>query len=216
MSDYDNLRKKMIDEQIKARDIRDFRVLDVMSRIPRHNFVPEPVKHLAYEDRALEIGHEQTISQPYVVALMLQSLQLSGHEIILEIGTGSGYQTALLCNLAAYVYSIELNQTLAEQAASRLASMKIENLDIHVGDGSQGLADMAPYDAVIVGGCVPTIPGPLKAQLRPNNGRMILPVGRRERQLLQLVRRNYDDWQVDKIMPVRFVPIIGRYGFSQH
>jgi protein-L-isoaspartate(D-aspartate) O-methyltransferase len=211
--DYDALRHTMIEQQLKNRDIYDFRVLDAMQRVPRHEFVPEAARHMAYEDRALAIGHQQTISQPYIVALMLQIAQLSGHEIVLEIGTGSGYQTALLCELAAYVYSMERNKTLAESAASLLGHMEHENLDIHIGDGSQGLADMSPYDVIIVTACVPSIPGPLKAQMQPQNGRLILPVGNREQQYLQLVKRDIDRWDVEKVIPVRFVPLVGRYGF---
>jgi protein-L-isoaspartate(D-aspartate) O-methyltransferase len=211
---YEKLRFTMVEQQLKNRDIYDFRVLDVMRNTPRHEFVPEEVRHLAYEDRPLAIGHEQTISQPYIIAAMLQALQLSGHERILEIGTGSGYQTALLCRLCAYVFSIERNPSLAEEAAERIATLDIENVDIHVGDGSQGLADMAPYDAIIVGACVPSIPGPLRAQMQTMNGRLILPVGSREHQYLQFVRRDFDNWFVENLIPVRFLPLIGRYGFS--
>lgn len=211
--DYDDLRAQMVEEQLRQRDIFDARVLEAMLRVPRHEFVPLDARPYAYDDRALSIGYDQTISQPYVVALMLQSLQLSGHEIVLEIGTGSGYQTALLCQLAAYVYSIERNPDLANQAADRLAEAGYKNVDIHIGDGSQGLADMAPYDAIIVSASVPSIPGPLKAQMRPNNGRLILPVGKRDQQYLQLVRRDFDRWDVETLIPVRFVPLIGRYGF---
>ena len=168
---------------------------------------------MAYEDRALAIGHQQTISQPYIVALMLQIAQLSGHEIVLEIGTGSGYQTALLCELAAYVYSVERNKTLGRSAANRLADMEYDNLDIHIGDGSQGLPDMSPFDVILVTACVPSIPGPLKAQMQPQNGRLVLPVGNREQQYLQVVKRDIDRWIVEKIIPVRFVPLVGRYGF---
>ncbi|MFP4322163.1 MAG: protein-L-isoaspartate(D-aspartate) O-methyltransferase [Anaerolineales bacterium] len=212
--DYDKLRTEMVEEQLRKRDISDFRVLQAMERVPRHEFVPRDVRHLAYKDRALAIGHEQTISQPYIVALMLQALQMSGHEMILEIGTGSGYQTALLCELGAYVYTLERKHALAEDAASNLARLGYKNLDIHVGDGSQGLADMGPFDTIIVSACVPSIPGPLKAQLRPQNGRLILPVGSHKQQYLQLVKRDYDQWHVDNLLPVRFVPLIGRYGFS--
>lgn len=211
---YEELRLQMVEQQLKNRDIFDFRVLDTMKDTPRHEFVPESLRHLAYEDRPLGIGHEQTISQPYIVAAMLQTLQLSGHERILEVGTGSGYQTALLCQLASYVFSIERNPELAESAAERLEKLGYTNVDVHIGDGSQGLADMAPYDAIIVGACVPNIPGPLRAQMQHSNGRMVLPVGSRDNQYLQLVRRDYDRWEVENLIPVRFVPLIGRYGFS--
>lgn len=212
--DFDKLRADMVAKQLKERDITDFRVLEAMGRIPRHEFVPPEIRHLAYRDGALPIGHNQTISQPYVVALMLQALHLSGHEIVLEIGTGSGYQTALLCAMAARVYSIERNSDLGEQAATRLAELNCDNVEIHVGDGSQGLADMSPFDAIIVSASVPTIPGPLRAQLR-NNGRLVLPVGTRHQQHLEVVRRDFDKWDVERLIPVRFVPLIGRYGFEE-
>jgi protein-L-isoaspartate(D-aspartate) O-methyltransferase len=168
---------------------------------------------MAYEDRALAIGHQQTISQPYIVALMLQIAQLSGHELVLEIGTGSGYQTALLCELAAYVFSVERNKSLGRSAATLLAAKEYDNVDIHIGDGSQGLPDMSPFDVILVTACVPSIPGPLKAQMQAQNGRLVLPVGNREQQYLQVVKRDFDRWIVEKIIPVRFVPLVGRYGF---
>lgn len=212
--DFEKLRATMVEKQLKERDIADFRVLDVMGRVPRHEFVPPEIRHLAYRDGALPIGHNQTISQPYVVALMLQALHLSGHEIVLEIGTGSGYQTALLCEMAAHVYSLERNNDLAEHAAARLAQLGYENVEIYVGDGSQGLADMSPYDAIIVSASVPSVPGPLRAQLR-QNGRLIIPVGTRNQQHLEVVRRDYDRWDTERLIPVRFVPLIGRYGFDE-
>ena len=210
---YDQLREKMVQNQLVDRDISNFRVLDAMRKVPRHDFVPEDIRHLAYHDGALPIGYDQTISQPYVVAIMLQMLQLSGHEIILEIGTGSGYQTALLAELGAYVYSIERHQGLAERAGELLAKQGYKNIDIYVGDGSQGLADMAPYDAIIVSASAPAIPLPLRSQMR-HNSRLMLPVGNREKQYLQLLTRDYDTWRKEQILPVRFVPLIGHYGFK--
>lgn len=212
--DYNKLRETMVRDQLVNRDITDFRVLDAMRSIPRHEFVPPDVRHLAYQDGALPIGYNQSISQPYVVALMLQFLQLSGHESVLEIGTGSGYQTALLCRLAASVYSLERDDRLAARAGVVLAQQGYQNVDIHVGDGSQGLPDMAPYDAIVVSASVPAIPGPLRAQMR-NNGRMILPVGSREQQYLHIVRRNFDRWDTERVLAVRFVPLIGFYGFKE-
>jgi len=212
--DYDQERHAMVEEQLKKRDIDDVRVLDVMQRVPRHEFIPPELHNAAYQDRPLSIGHSQTISQPYVVAFMLQALQLVGHERVLEIGTGSGYQTALLCELTAYVFSVERQPELAEHAAEVIAKLKYTNVDIHLGDGSQGLADMAPFDAIIVSACVPSIPGPLRAQMEPHKGRLVLPVGRRDQQYLQLVRRDGDRWQVENLIPVRFVPLVGRFGFQ--
>jgi protein-L-isoaspartate(D-aspartate) O-methyltransferase len=212
--DYERLRESMVREQLVSRDITNFRVLDAMRSVPRHEFVPADVRHLAYHDGALPIGYNQSISQPYVVALMLQLLQLSGHETVLEIGTGSGYQTALLCRLAASVFSLERDDRLASRAGVLLAQQECRNVDIHVGDGSQGLADMAPFDAIIVSASVPAIPAPLRAQMR-NNGRLVLPVGSREQQYLQLVRRNFDRWDAERVLSVRFVPLIGYYGFKE-
>lgn len=206
-------RRTMVQEQLIQREIMDPRVLDVMQRVPRHIFVPENYHFVAYSDRPLPIGHQQTISQPYVVAFMLEALQLSGHEVVLEIGTGSGYQTALLAELCACVYSIERNRTLAKRAGAKLAEMGYENVEVYVGDGSQGLADMAPYDAIIVSASAPTVPGPLMSQLR-DGGRLIMPVGDRRQQNLERLWQADEEWHIEQLMPVVFVPLIGRYGFT--
>ncbi len=206
-------REHMVREQLIDRNISDPRVLDAMRRVPRHAFVPDNLQFAAYRDRPLPIGHEQTISQPYIVALMLELLQLSGHEIVLEIGTGSGYQTALLAELGAFVYSLERNLDLAEHAGERLADLGYHNVEVLPGDGSQGLADMAPFDAIIVSACSPAIPGPLRAQMR-DNGRMAIPVGTMESQYLERVWRTGDTWHIERLIPVMFVPLFGRYGFT--
>lgn len=211
---FETLRRRMVDEHLAARGIYDQRVLAVMRHVPRHEFVPAEFAARAYEDGPLPIGENQTISQPFVVALMTQELRLIGHERVLEIGTGSGYQTAILCQLAAYVYSIERNPHLARRAAQSLHGLLIENVDIHAGDGSQGLADMSPYDAVIVTAAAPVIPGPLCSQLSQNGGRMVIPVGNRERQVLQRVTRKGNRCHVEQIVAVKFVPLVGRYGFK--
>jgi protein-L-isoaspartate(D-aspartate) O-methyltransferase len=204
----------MVRDQLVERNITDPRVLDAMRRVPRHEFVPKDLAFAAYRDRPLPIGHKQTISQPYVVAYMAETLQLSGHEIILEIGTGSGYQTAILAELGAFVYSVERNLNLADKAGKLLAQLGYNNVEILAGDGSQGLADMAPYDAIIVSASAPTVPKPLQAQLR-DGGRLIIPVGRRDSQYLERVWRSQDEWHVERLLPVVFVPLIGRYGFSE-
>lgn len=206
-------RDAMVQEQLIERDIMDPRVLDVMRRVPRHVFVPDDYHFIAYSDRPLPIGYQQTISQPYVVAFMLETLQLSGHEVVLEIGTGSGYQTALLAELCAFVYSLERNRSLAKRAGATLADMGYNNVEIYVGDGSQGLADMAPYDAIIVSASGPTVPGPLMSQLR-DGGRIIMPVGDRKRQHLERLWRADEEWHLEQLMPVVFVPLVGRYGFT--
>ncbi len=207
-------RERMVSEQLINRHIMDPRVLDVMRRVPRHQFVPEEFQFASYADRPLPIGFQQTISQPYIVAFMLEALQMSGHEIILEIGTGSGYQTALLCELGAFVYSIERNRFLARRAGKRLAEMGYDNVEIYVGDGSQGVADMAPYDAICVSASAPSIPGPLMSQLR-DGGRLVMPVGNQDSQNLERIWLSDTTWHIDSLMPVLFVPLIGRYGFPE-
>ena len=211
--DFDSLRQRMVQEQLEARNIFDPRVLTAMRDIPRHYFVPDELRHLAYRDGPLPIGHEQTISQPFVVAYMTQCLQLSGHETVLEIGTGSGYQTAILCQLANHVISIERHGLLAERAANNLDYLEIENVEIHEGDGSQGLADMAPFDAILVSAAAPAIPHMLMNQLA-ESGRMVIPVGDSYNQYLQRVYRMGTTWQIEQLIPVMFVPMVGRYGFS--
>lgn len=210
---FRTLREKMVEKQLVERGIENPRVLDAMRRIPRHEFVAPDLSHLAYRDSPLPIGEDQTISQPYIVAVMTQLLYLSGHERVLEIGTGSGYQTAVLCELAAQVYSLERYPRLAERAANILSRLRYENLEIHVGDGSQGLPDMAPFDAIIVTAAAPALPGPLRSQLRPDGGRMILPIGDEKNQYLELVTRQNNRWEIEQMVPVRFVPLVGRYGF---
>jgi len=209
-----SLREKMVETQLKARGIYDPRVLDAMRRIPRHEFVPPQHRHLAYEDQALEIGENQTVSQPYIVALMTQMLRLSGHERVLEVGTGSGYQTAVLCALVEHVYTLEYYPQLADRASRVLSRLKINNVDLHIGDGSQGLADMAPFDAIIVTAAAPALPGPLRSQLNSQGGRMVLPIGDRSEQYLEIITRQGNRWEMEQMMRVRFVPLIGRYGFK--
>ncbi|MBN1965734.1 MAG: protein-L-isoaspartate(D-aspartate) O-methyltransferase [Anaerolineae bacterium] len=210
--DYDNLRQRMVDEQLQGRDINNPRVLEAMRTVPRHLFVPPDLQHLAYRDGPLPIGSDQTISQPYVVALMTQTLMLSGHETVLEVGTGSGYQTAILCELAAQVFSLERNAQLADAAATRLTDLGYDNVEIYVGDGSQGLPDMAPFDAILVSAAAPAIPGPLRSQIA-DGGRMVLPVGNRDGQWLERVWRTGPTWHIERLIPVMFVLLYGRYGF---
>jgi protein-L-isoaspartate(D-aspartate) O-methyltransferase len=209
------MRQQMVDKQLAQRGIHDMRVLDAMRRVPRHAFIPYKLHAAAYDDSPLPIGEEQTISQPFIVAMMTQLLELKGDERVLEIGTGCGYQTAILCELAREVYSLERFSRLADRAARALALLGYDNLDIHVGDGSQGLPDMAPFDAIIVTAAAPTIPGPLSSQLAPDGGRMVLPVGDRKGQRLQIVYRHGSRCVVQPSIPVRFVPLVGRYGFHE-
>jgi protein-L-isoaspartate(D-aspartate) O-methyltransferase len=208
------LREDMVNQQLRARSIHDTRVLDALRRVRRHEFVPPELQHLAYQDAPLPIGENQTISQPYIVAAMTQLANLQGHERVLEIGTGSGYQTAVLCELADYVYTLERYPLLADRAAEVLARLGYENVDIHIGDGSQGLPDMSPYDVIIVTAAAPSIPGPLVSQLSPEGGRLIIPVGERTQQRLQIVRREGSRCYVQQSTHVRFVPLVGQYGFK--
>ena len=211
--DYEMLRERMVREQLAARDITDPRVLEAMRRVPRHAFVPEQYRAQAYEDGPLPIGSDQTISQPYIVALMTQMLELTSEDVVLEVGTGSGYQTAVLCELVRFVYSLERYPALGERARAVLTDLGYHNVEVYIGDGSQGLPDQAPFSAIIVTAAAPAIPGPLRTQLA-HGGRMVIPVGDRYQQTLQRVRRKGDTWRVETLIPVMFVPLYGQYGFA--
>jgi protein-L-isoaspartate(D-aspartate) O-methyltransferase len=212
--DFNSLRKRMVQEQLEARHINDPHVLSAMGNIPRHLFVADELQHLAYHDGPLPIGFDQHISQPFIIAYMTQCLQLYGFETVLEIGTGSGYHTAILSQLATNVISIERNGYLAERAAQRLDELGIENVEIHEGDGSQGLPDMAPFDAILVSAAVPAIPPVFMAQLS-EGGRLVLPVGDSYHQYLERVCRTGNTWQIEQLIPVMFVLIHGRHGHTQ-
>ena len=200
-------RQHMVETQVRARGIRDQRLLDAMGNIPRHEFVEARYRDQAYEDHPLPIAAGQTISQPYIVALMLDLLQLEPAARVLEIGTGSGYQTAVLTQLAKHVYSVERHPELARQATDTLSRLGLTNVTVVTGDGSRGLPEYAPFDAIIVSAAAPQVPPALFEQLR-EGGRMIIPVGPPEAQELQLVRK-----QGGKALTVlregcRFVPLI--------
>jgi protein-L-isoaspartate(D-aspartate) O-methyltransferase len=210
-TDFREARKHMVEHQLRARSIRDQRVLDAFGSIPRHLFVPEQAQEQAYQDRPQRIGYEQTISQPYVVAYMTQALGLTGTERVLEVGTGSGYQAAILSRLAREVHTVELIPSLAERAAKTLADLEIKNVFIHIGDGSQGWDQAAPYDAIMVTAGGPRVPHSLLSQLA-NHGRMILPVGERIPQRLELWRREGDAFSREPLFPVAFVPLRGKEG----
>jgi protein-L-isoaspartate(D-aspartate) O-methyltransferase len=206
-------RRRMVDEQMCGRDIRSPRVLEVFRRVPRHCFVPADERHLAYADAPLPIGHRQTISQPYIVALMTQLLDLCGDEAVLEIGTGSGYQAAVLAYLARWVYTIERVPELCRQARAALTELGLENVTVVEGDGTQGLPDHSPYQAIVVTAAAPGVPEPLKRQLA-DGGRLVLPVGGRGGQMLERWRRSGDRYDCEQIAPVAFVPLIGQHGWS--
>ena len=200
-------REEMVRAQLAERGIRDLRVLDAMRKVPRHEFVPESFRHNAYEDHPLPIGEGQTISQPYIVAAMLEHLALQSADHILEIGTGSGYVTALLSLLCAEVYSVERHAQLAALAESTLQRLEYRNVKIRVGDGSQGWAEYAPFDAILVSAATPEIPAALFAQLR-EGGRMVVPIGPSSSQELQLIRKVAEQPEVNILEGCRFVPLV--------
>ena len=211
--DYELQRQQLIDS-LRNSGIRDERVLTAMVKTPREIFVDEGQQDLAYADRALPIDAGQTISQPLIVATMTQALQLSGRECVLEIGTGSGYQTAILSYLATYVYSVERHQILACQAAQRLLQLGIHNVSIYVGDGSLGWPDTAPYERILVTAAAPELPTQLLAQL-VTWGILVVPVGSHERQELLVVHRAPWGPEVRSLGGCVFVPLIGEEGWSQ-
>jgi protein-L-isoaspartate(D-aspartate) O-methyltransferase len=205
-------RERMVASQLRARGIRDPRVLAAMSRVPRHAFVSDDYREQAYEDYPVPIGEGQTLSQPYIVAIMLDALALTPADTVLEIGTGSGYQTALLSDLTQQVYSVERHAPLARAAESALARLGCINVKVLVGDGSRGLAEHAPFDAIVVSAAAPKIPQPLFEQLR-EGGRMIIPVGPPAAQHLQLVRKQEGKPVITTLEGCRFVPLVGDQGY---
>ncbi|MFZ0813871.1 MAG: protein-L-isoaspartate(D-aspartate) O-methyltransferase [Candidatus Sulfotelmatobacter sp.] len=207
MPDPSTTRAQMVDTQLRARGITDQRVLEAMLRVPRHEFVPEAYRSQAYEDHPLPIGNDQTISQPYVVALMLELLQLTPSDAVLEIGTGSGYVTALLAELAAQVFSVERHAALAENARQVLAALGYTNVCVLTGDGTQALPTVAPVDAILVSAAASHVPPALLSQLR-DGGRMIIPVGSPESQQLQFIRILNGQPVISLREPVRFVPLV--------
>jgi protein-L-isoaspartate(D-aspartate) O-methyltransferase len=208
---YGGFRARLVDE-LQAKGIRDLAVLRAVSQVPRHLFVPDSVRHRAYEDSALPIGGGQTISQPWVQARYLEALQLTGRERVLEIGTGSGYQTALLAMVADTVFSVERLQPLAAQARAALEAAGLRNVTVLVGDGTLGWRPFGPYDAILVSAASPQVPGPLLEQLAPG-GRLVIPIGERDTQVLTLIRREGDQFVTTTLGDARFVPLIGEFGF---
>ncbi len=204
----------MVDDQLRARDIVDERVLAAMERVPRELFVPGAPRRKAYADAALPIGHEQTISQPYMVARICEVLGLTGRERVLDVGTGSGYQAAVLAELAADVHTIERIPELAIEARKNLAAAGYEQVEVHVGDGSVGLPEHAPYDAIAVAAAAPALPQPLYEQLEPR-GRLAVPIGGRWGQRLELIVRSPEGPAVVRSVPCRFVPLVGQEGFEK-
>ena len=203
----------MVDEQLRGRDIADERVLAAMERVPRELFVPEDLRGRAFDDAALPIGAGQTISQPYMVARIAEELGLDGDERVLDVGTGSGYQSAVLAELAKDVHTIERIPELAEQAKLNLRSAGYDRVHVHVGDGSRGLPEHSPYDAVAVAAAAPNFPQALYDQLRPG-GRLVVPVGGRHRQRLEVIVRSPEGPATVRSVPCRFVPLVGEEGFD--
>jgi protein-L-isoaspartate(D-aspartate) O-methyltransferase len=207
-------RARMVESQLVARGIRDKRVIDAMARVPRHEFVAPEFAAVAYEDHPIAIGEGQTISQPYMVASMLEALELQPADTVLEVGAGSGYQAALLAELAAEVFTIERFAGLAARAQKILAHLNYANIVVVTGDGSEGLRQYAPYNAIVVAAASPQVPDVLIEQLR-EGGRLVIPVGTADEQELQIVRRSSEGTTVERRYPCKFVPLVGKYGFPR-
>jgi len=205
-------RRRLIDE-LRDKGIKDMAVLRALDLTPRHQFVPTGVRHRAYEDVPLPIGSGQTISQPWVHAIYLQTLALKGDEKVLEIGTGSGYQTVLLAHLCRHVFSIERIRPLIETARDAITECGVRNVSLMVGDGTLGWPENGPYDAILVSAGTPEIPAPLLAQLA-EGGRLIAPVGGRDDQLLVEITRRGDAFEQRELSAVRFVPLVGEHGWD--
>ena len=213
-AEYEAARKAMVNTQLRRRNITDTCVLAAMSAVPRHEFVPPQFRDRSYDDAPLPIGEGQTISQPYIVAAMTAALHLSGNERVLEVGTGCGYQAAVLACLAKEVFTIEVRTPLATEAAERLMRLGYTNVHVHCGDGTLGLPESAPFDAILVAAAAPSVPTPLLDQLAVG-GRMVVPVGDVENQELQLIERGHDNFRKTMLESCRFVPLLGAHGWKE-
>ena len=209
---YGGYRARLV-EELREKGIRDLAVLHAVATVPRHRFVPETLRHRAYEDSALPIGAGQTISQPYVHARSLELLRLAGGDRVLEVGAGSGYQTALLAELASTVLAVERIPDLARAARQALEDVGVRNATVVVGDGTLGWRAYAPYDAIVVGAASPSTPEPLLEQLAPG-GRMVIPLGNTDQQILTLIERQEGGFRQTTATDVRFVPLLGQFGFA--
>ena len=215
MKDYTISRRRMVEEQLIDRGIRDPRVLDAMLTVPRHKFVEEALADKSYQDAPLPIGEKQTISQPYMVATMSEALMLDGSETVLEVGTGSGYQAAVLALLADRVFSLERIPSLARRARKVLDSNGFSKVNIRLADGTVGWQDMAPFEGIIVTAGAPKVPQDYLNQLSVG-GRLIIPVGDRESQvLMRITRVGETEYKEEKMLGCRFVPLIGNQGWKQ-
>lgn len=211
---FSEQRERMVAEQIARRMIDNQRVLAAMRSVPRHRFVSPELVDNAYEDRPLSIGEDQTISQPYIVALMTELLVLRGDETVLEVGTGSGYQAAVLAGLVKQVFTIERHQSLADQARSTLAELGISNVTVITGDGSGGVPEHGPYDGILVTAAAPEVSQELLAQLK-DGGRLVVPVGSYQGQSLERWQRKGERFEHQSIVPVSFVPLRGKHGWEE-
>jgi len=212
--EYAAQRVEMIEKQLRRRGISDAAVLAAMTAVPRHEFVAEELRLHAYDDLPLPIGGGQTISQPYIVAAMTAALHLQPGDRVLEIGTGCGYQAAVLSRLAREVFTIERRPELASAASAKLARLGYPNAHVHCGDGTLGLPELAPFDAILVAAAAPAVPKPLLAQLA-DGGRMILPVGNAEHQELRLIEKRGDAFPTKMLEGCRFVPLVGYHGWQE-
>ncbi len=207
MKDYAVARRRMVREQLAEAGLTDHRVLAAMEEVPRHLFVPKLLQHRAHQPSALPIGHGQTISKPFTVGLMTCLLELQGHEHILEIGTGSGYQAAILARLARSVISVERVRPLAEQSRVTLAKLGVENINVLAFDGAEGALDHAPYDAIMVTACAPNLPTSLVSQLK-DGGHLLIPISKGSDQILYRYRRRGDEVTIEESVSCRFVPLL--------
>ena len=214
MTDFDKQRTRMVERQLRARGIEDERVLAAMAEVPREEFVPAELRDRAYDDSALPIGEEQTISQPWIVAAMCEALELRGPELVLEVGTGSGYSAAVLSQLAAHVVSVERHEALSRGAERALASLGIRNVELIVGDGSVGVPERGPFDAIAVHATAPSWPTVLQAQLA-ECGRLVVPLDAGDADMLTLYRRRGGQFEAEPITPCRFVPLVGEEGYPE-
>lgn len=206
-------RLAMVEDQLRRRGLQDEAVLRAMSEVPRHEFIPESSRNESYEDCPVPIGEGQTISQPYIVAAMISALQVSSSQKVLEVGSGTGYEAAVLSRLAAEVFTIERHPSLAEKSREILKHLGYENVTVITGDGTRGLPEHAPYDRIIVAAAAPSVPDPLLQELA-ENGRMIMPVGSPEMQYLKLMRKSQGEFFTSSLEGCRFVPLVGEGGFE--
>jgi len=213
MTDFETLRARMVERQLRRRGIADQRVLEAMGEVPREKFVPERFRGRAYADSALPIGEGQTISQPWIVAAICEALRLGGGERVLEVGSGSGYSTAVLARLAAAVIGIERHESLAAEARATLDAIGVENVELLVGDGSRGVPERAPFEAIAIHATAPAPPRTLLGQLA-DGGRLVVPIAAEGADLLTVFERHGTELRREEIGPCRFVPLIGEEGFG--